>query len=113
MFSAIVLGGANVPNFSFKIADPGVFALVLWSLSAGYFPQAYPDQPAGVYWMAGSLATVLFFLSVVTHEPNDSLRTIRSGIEIPKSAFHFYGAFLGSLRQRKCSTTPLGLRPQS
>ena len=68
-----------------------VFALVLWSLSAGYFPQAYPNQPTRVYWMAGLLAAVLFFLSVIAHELSHSFMAIRSGIRIPEITLFIFG----------------------
>src|SRR5918996_304636 len=68
-----------------------VFVLVLWSLSAGYFPQAYPDQPMSLYWMAGLLAAVLFFLSVITHELSHSFMAIRSGIRIPEITLFIFG----------------------
>src|SRR5918996_1907779 len=68
-----------------------VFALVLWSLSAGYFPQAYPDQPTSLYWMAGLLAAVLFFLSVIAHELSHSFMVIRSGIKIPEITLFIFG----------------------
>jgi Zn-dependent protease len=45
-----------------------IFALVLWSLSAAYFPQAYPGHKTLDYWAVGLLATVLFFGSVLAHE---------------------------------------------
>ena len=68
-----------------------VFILVLWSLSAGYFPQAYPDQPMSLYWMGGLLAAILFFLSVITHELSHSFMAIRSGIKIPEiTLFYFW-----------------------
>jgi Zn-dependent protease/predicted transcriptional regulator len=68
-----------------------VFALVLLSLSAGYFPQAYPDQPVHVYWLTGFFATLLFFLSVITHELAHSLMAIRSGIKIPEITLFIFG----------------------
>jgi len=68
-----------------------VFALVLLSLSAGYFPQAYPNQPVQVYWLTGFLATLLFFLSVITHELAHSLMAIRSGIHIPEITLFIFG----------------------
>src|ERR687892_927643 len=68
-----------------------VFVLVLWSLSAGYFPQAYPDQPMSLYWMAGLLAAVLFFLSVIAHELSHSFMAIRSGIKIPEITLFIFG----------------------
>jgi Zn-dependent protease/predicted transcriptional regulator len=49
-----------------------VFALVLWSLSAGYFPLHYPGHPWTIYWLTGLAATVLFFASVLLHELSHS-----------------------------------------
>lgn len=45
-----------------------IFVLVLWGLSAGYFPQQYPGHPAQSYWIVGFFATLLFFASVLIHE---------------------------------------------
>ncbi len=45
-----------------------IFVLILWSLSVGYFPRAYPGYGTGLYWGIGFVATVLFFASVVFHE---------------------------------------------
>jgi len=30
-----------------------IFALILWSLSAGYFPGAYPGHRTLAYWVGG------------------------------------------------------------
>jgi Zn-dependent protease/predicted transcriptional regulator len=68
-----------------------VFALVLWSLSAGYFPRAYPGHPARLYWAAGLLATLFFFLSVITHELAHSLMALRSGIRIREITLFIFG----------------------
>ena len=38
-----------------------IFALVLWSLSAGYFPALHPGATRAEYWIVGLVATVLFF----------------------------------------------------
>ena len=56
-----------------------IFALVLWSLSAGYFPRAYPGYSPGEYWLIGLLATSLFFASVVLHELAHALVANRLG----------------------------------
>jgi hypothetical protein len=42
-----------------------IFVLILWSLSARYFPARYPDADTGTYWAAGLLATVLFFVFIL------------------------------------------------
>jgi Zn-dependent protease len=45
-----------------------IFALILWSLSSGYFPVEYPGYSTGSYWLVGLVATILFFGSVLAHE---------------------------------------------
>ena len=42
-----------------------IFFLVLWSLSAGYFPQNYPGQRTFDYWIVGLVATLFFFASIL------------------------------------------------
>ena len=68
-----------------------IFFLVLFSLSSGYFPQAYPDQPMGVYWLTGLLASLLFFASVITHELAHSFMSLRSGIKIHEITLFIFG----------------------
>ncbi len=45
-----------------------IFGLILWSLSAGYFPGLYPGHQTLAYWVVGLVATLLFFASVLIHE---------------------------------------------
>jgi Zn-dependent protease/CBS domain-containing protein len=45
-----------------------IFFLILWSLSAGYFPIEYPGYSTANYWVVGFVATILFFASVLGHE---------------------------------------------
>lgn len=68
-----------------------IFALIFFSLSAGYFPIVYPNQPASVYWSAGFFAALLFFVSVVIHELAHSFMAIRSGIEVPEITLFIFG----------------------
>lgn len=68
-----------------------IFALVLVSLSAGYFPRAYPNQSLQVYWSVGLLATLLFFLSVILHELAHSFMAMRLGIRIPEITLFLFG----------------------
>jgi Zn-dependent protease/predicted transcriptional regulator len=68
-----------------------IFFLVLWSLSAGYFPRQFPDQSVQVYWGAGLVATILFFFSVLFHEMSHSLMAQRCGIEISEIKLFIFG----------------------
>jgi len=68
-----------------------VFALVLFAMSAGYFPRYYPGHFVLTYWLAGAIATLFFFASVVIHELAHSLVAIRSGIQISEITLFIFG----------------------
>lgn len=38
-----------------------VFALITWSLAAGYFPAEYPELTPAVFWFLATVTSVLFF----------------------------------------------------
>ena len=59
-----------------------IFGLVLFALSAGYLPRNFPGQDPQTYWLAGLIATLLFFASLILHELAHSLVAIRHGIDI-------------------------------
>lgn len=68
-----------------------IFALVLWSLSAGYLPHRFPDLETGQYWIAGLVATLFFFASILVHELAHSLVAKRAGIHIPEITLFLFG----------------------
>jgi Zn-dependent protease len=68
-----------------------IFALVLWSLSVGYFPYRFPGEALFDYWLAGIVATVFLFASVVFHELSHSLVAINAGISIPEITLFIFG----------------------
>ena len=68
-----------------------IFGLVLFALSAGYLPRAFPGQTTQTYWVAGLIATLLFFASVMLHELAHSLVAIRHGIDIPEITLFIFG----------------------
>ncbi len=68
-----------------------IFGLVLFALSAGYLPRAFPGQQTQTYWVAGLIATLLFFASVMLHELAHSLVAIRQGIDIPEITLFIFG----------------------
>ncbi|MGE0525824.1 MAG: site-2 protease family protein [Bdellovibrionales bacterium] len=43
-------------------------ALVIWSLTTGYFPMLYPHQPAVTYWALALFSAVGLFASIIAHE---------------------------------------------
>lgn len=68
-----------------------VFVLILWSLSVGYFPREFPAQDSYTYWLAGVVATILLFVSVIFHELAHSLTAIRAGLQIPEITLFIFG----------------------
>jgi Zn-dependent protease len=87
-FTLFHIAGIRVAlDFSWFI----VFFLVLLALSQGYFPRNYPGHDSGTYWLAGFVATLLFFASVVAHEFSHSLMALRAGINIPEITLFIFG----------------------
>ena len=68
-----------------------IFALVLWSLSAGYFPALHPDYTHIEYWTVGLVATILFFASIVTHELSHAIVANRLGQPVERISLFIFG----------------------
>ena len=68
-----------------------IFALILWSLSAGYFPQVYPGHSALSYWVVGLVATLLFFASVLIHELSHAAVGNMLGEKIDRITLFIFG----------------------
>ena len=65
--------------------------LILWSLSAGYFPEEYPGYTTGEYWIVGVVATILFFASVVGHELSHAAMGNALGERVTKITLFIFG----------------------
>lgn len=68
-----------------------IFVLILWSLSAGYFPVMYPGHGWLSYWAVGLVATVLFFASVLGHELSHAAMGNRLGENISRITLFIFG----------------------
>ena len=68
-----------------------IFALVSWSLAAGFFPQEYPGWGTATYWVAGLLAAALLFLSVLLHELAHSFVAQARGIPVRSITLFIFG----------------------
>jgi Zn-dependent protease/CBS domain-containing protein len=68
-----------------------IFALVLWSLTAGYFPGQYPGYGWWSYAAAGLAATLLFFGSVLVHELSHALVANRLGEKVRQITLFIFG----------------------
>lgn len=68
-----------------------IFALVAFSLSTGRFPADYPDLSVLVYTVAGFVAAVLFFASLLAHELAHGIVAKRNGIEVEGITLWLFG----------------------
>jgi Zn-dependent protease/CBS domain-containing protein len=68
-----------------------VAALVAWSLAQGYFPSLYPGWEATTYWVAGVVAALALFGSVLLHELSHSLVAIWRGIRVRSITLFIFG----------------------
>jgi len=68
-----------------------VFALVTWSLAAGYFPTEFPGWAPATYWLTGAFTALVFFLSVLIHELGHSWVALRYGIPIRGITLFVFG----------------------
>src|SRR5215207_1443253 len=62
-----------------------VFALIVWSLAAGVFPEQNPGLSDGTYLAMAAAAALLFFTSLVLHELGHARQALREGMEIEGS----------------------------
>jgi Zn-dependent protease/predicted transcriptional regulator len=68
-----------------------IFGLFFFSLSTSWFPKARPDEPHIYDWIAGLVATLLLFASVLLHELAHSLVAQRSGIGVSRITLFVFG----------------------
>jgi Zn-dependent protease/CBS domain-containing protein len=68
-----------------------IFLLLLWSLSSGYLPSIQPEQSTLYYWVAGGIAVLLFFASILLHELAHSLVARAYGLEVPAITLFVFG----------------------
>jgi len=84
-----------------------IFGLVLVSLAAGYFPRAHPDAGTAGHWIAGLVATLLFFLSIVAHELAHAGMARRAGIPVPSITLFLFGGVSEMAREPDDAGTEL------
>lgn len=68
-----------------------VFALIVWSLGAGVFPEENPGLSDGAYAAMAFAAAVLFFTSLVLHELGHALVAKREGMTIEGITLWVFG----------------------
>ncbi|MGD8494806.1 MAG: site-2 protease family protein [Gemmatimonadales bacterium] len=68
-----------------------IFALVLWSFSAGVFPVEYPGLTPVTYFAMGAAGTLLFFVSLLAHELSHSVVARSKGIPVEGITLFIFG----------------------
>jgi Zn-dependent protease len=68
-----------------------IAVMIVWSLSAGLFPERYPHLSSTVYLAMGVAGAFGLFLSIVFHELSHSLVARRFGIEISGITLFIFG----------------------
>jgi Zn-dependent protease/CBS domain-containing protein len=84
---ARVIGIPIYLHFSWVI----IFALIVWTLSTGYFPDKYPNLPASSAWAKGLVASLLFFVSILLHELGHAVAALRRGLRTWSITLFIYG----------------------
>jgi Zn-dependent protease/predicted transcriptional regulator len=68
-----------------------VFALIVWTLATGIFPETNPGFSDGAYVAMALIAALLFFTSLVMHEFGHALQARREGMEIEGITLWLFG----------------------
>lgn len=81
--------------FGFKLkVDPSwllIAALIVWSLSTSYFPDALPGLTATVYTVLGIVAMLGMFASLILHELSHSLVARSYGLKVGGITLFIFG----------------------
>lgn len=65
--------------------------LLTWSLASSLLPSQVPDRDPAVYWVAGVVAALLFFVSLLAHELAHALVARREGVEVEGITLWLFG----------------------
>jgi Zn-dependent protease len=76
-----------------------IFALVTWSLAAGYFPAEYPNLTPVTYWVLGAVTSLLFFASVLLHELGHTWVALRNQIPVHAITLFLFGGIAQIARE--------------
>ncbi len=68
-----------------------VFALLTWTLAAGYFPSEFHGWSASTYWAMGVLTTILLFACVLLHELGHAVVALRFQVPVRRITLFIFG----------------------
>jgi Zn-dependent protease/CBS domain-containing protein len=67
------------------------FLLFAWIFADGTFPQQFPHWSTSTYWLAGVIASVMIFISVLIHEMCHSLVARSRGLKVNSIVLFIFG----------------------
>jgi Zn-dependent protease len=91
MKSSIRLGRAAGIDVGIHYTWLFAFALIAWSLAAGYFPSTAPALATTTYWLLGVAAALALFASVLIHEFSHSLVALARGLRVHSITLFIFG----------------------
>lgn len=68
-----------------------IFFLLSWSLAANYYPAEFKHWPAYLYWLMGSVTSILLFASVLLHELGHSFVAQRFKLPVKSITLFIFG----------------------
>src|SRR5262249_30364278 len=68
-----------------------IFLLVTWSLAVGVFPGWHPDWSPLLIWTVATLASLMFFASILLHELSHSLVAKARGLPVRRITLFLCG----------------------
>lgn len=76
-----------------------ILAFVAYSLSEGVFPAWHEGWSTAAYWVVGTSAAVLLFVTVLIHELAHAIVAKRRGLDVPRITLFLFGGVSHLSRQ--------------
>jgi len=76
-----------------------ILGLLAWTLSDQAFPDLYEGWTTTQYWVVGTAAALLLFVTVLIHELAHAVVAIRRGLPVPKITLFIFGGVSQLSRQ--------------
>ncbi len=86
-------------DIEINISWLAILALLAWTLSEGVFPDQYDDWSRAAYWIVGTAAALLLFVTVLIHELAHALVARRRGLPVPRITLFIFGGVSHMSRQ--------------
>lgn len=68
-----------------------IFFLVAWELADLVLPAYHPHDTVALYWIVGTVTTVLFFASILAHEVSHAVVAKQNGVGVRRITFWLFG----------------------